>query len=118
MDEKDPTTGRLPTQAHGTLSGGKSGEAQVLKRYALATFFFATSKQEPWSEQWNFLSEKVHECAWHQNKTRQNFHFGDFDPVGFVCREYQGSPILLDDTKMEIGEMLFNIRSGYSFSSL
>ena len=36
----------------------------------------------------------------------------------FTIEIGQGSPILLDDTKMEIGEMIFNIRGEYPFLSL
>ena len=117
IDDRDPSTGLLPKQPHGTKVGGDSGEAQVLRRYALATFFFATSEQGPWNEKLNFLSEDAHECAWHQNKTRKNFPYGDFDPVGFVCTYPAGlaptgeTHIMLDDTEMEIGEINWNFRS-------
>ena len=114
IDDRDPSTGLLPKQAHGTKVGGDSGESQVLRRYALATFFFATSEQGPWAEQWNFLSPDVHECGWHHNITRGNFPYGDYDPAGLVC-EYNRignfSEILLSDTEREIDEMNWNFRS-------
>mmetsp|Transcript_12582 Transcript_12582/g.27309 ORF Transcript_12582/g.27309 Transcript_12582/m.27309 type:complete len:794 (+) Transcript_12582:236-2617(+) len=119
IDERDPYTGLLPTQANGFRNGGDSGEAQVLRRYALATFFFATSEQRSWNEKWNFLSPDKHECSWHQNKTRNAFGYGDggFDPAGFVCfhpnREVGGlhqTGFILDDAEIEIGEVHLNFR--------
>jgi len=46
----------MPAQTRGSSFGGDSGESQVLRRYALATFFFATSERGPWIKRCNFLS--------------------------------------------------------------
>ena len=101
--------GLLPKQAHGTKFGGDPREAQVLRRYDIATFFFATSGQVPWTEEWNFLSENVHECAWHHNKTRQNVPYGEFDHAVFLCMK--DFKIMLDDIETEIVEIALDARS-------
>ena len=77
----------------------------------------ATSEKEPWEERWNFLSPDKHECGWHQNKTRSNFPFGEYDPAGFVCLVpgpalWGESPIIvMDDEVMAISMMHLNFRS-------
>ena len=114
IDGRDPSTGILPKQAHGTKVGGDAGEAQVLRRYALATFFFATSEQGPWSDRWNFLSPDAHECSWHRNITssqsQDTFTFGGYTPVGFVCLHPERSlEITLGDAETEIGHTALNI---------
>ncbi len=121
IDNRDPATGLLPTQAHGTKIGGDAGETQVLRRYAIAAFFFAT---QPWIERWNFLNPDVHECAWHESKKRSNWPYGDFDPAGFVCLSHEptasrvpgaeANEIMLDDMEMEIHGMDLNFRSEYN----
>eukprot|EP00580_Thalassiosira_gravida_P014841 CAMPEP_0201682652 /NCGR_PEP_ID=MMETSP0494-20130426/51725_1 /ASSEMBLY_ACC=CAM_ASM_000839 /TAXON_ID=420259 /ORGANISM="Thalassiosira gravida, Strain GMp14c1" /LENGTH=692 /DNA_ID=CAMNT_0048166411 /DNA_START=30 /DNA_END=2104 /DNA_ORIENTATION=- len=104
----------LPTQAHGFVVGGDSGESQVLRRYALAVFFYSTSESGPWTDQWNFLSGEKHECAWHTNKTRANFPYGEFDPAGVVCMDrinfQEPRSIILNDGEVEVGHMGLNIR--------
>ena len=113
LDKRDLPTGQLPKQAHGSLYGGNSGESQVIRRYALATFYFSTSEDGPWDDNWNFLTPDIHECGWHKNNTRLNFPYGDFDPAGLVCCYYGGTqvPIILNDTLMEVGSMTLNFRS-------
>ena len=69
-------TGILPKQKHGFRYSGDSGEAQVLRRYILATLHYSTSEDSPWTAKLNFLSPDLHECNWHKNYTRQNFPFG------------------------------------------
>jgi hypothetical protein len=61
IDNKDPVTGLLPKQAHGSVNGGDSGEAHVLRRYILATLYYSTSLEGDWDDDWNFLSGDVHE---------------------------------------------------------
>ncbi len=120
IDGRDPASGLLPPQPHGAR-GERSGEARVLRRYALATFYFATSQGEGWTDTWNFLSPDVHECAWHKNYTRDNFKFGDLDPAGFVCQFTNGTSewhetrdvSLLDDGEREIDEMILNFRGEF-----
>ena len=109
IDSRDRSTDILPVQPHGTIAGD-SGESQVLRRYILAAFVFATSADGPWGETLNFLSGDRHECAWHENKTRFNFPYGDFDPVGLVCNHENDGPIVLDDEEEAIGRMDFNMR--------
>lgn len=61
LDNKDEETGLLPKQTNGFLHGGDSGEAQVLRRYILATLYYSTSLEHPWDDDWNFLSGDLHE---------------------------------------------------------
>ena len=61
LDNKDEETGLLPKQTNGFLYGGDSGEAQVLRRYILATLYYSTSLEHPWDDDWNFLSGDLHE---------------------------------------------------------
>ncbi|KAL7539167.1 hypothetical protein ACHAXR_011840 [Thalassiosira sp. AJA248-18] len=123
IDEKDPSTNILPTQMHGFISGGDSGEAQVLRRYTLATFYFSTSSIDmPWIDKWNFLSPDVHECSWHQNITRENWPWGGFDPAGLVCthptRSSEGGfhEIMLNDRETYIGKVFWNFRISNNLS--
>ncbi len=76
LGNQDPSTGHLPKQNHGFIVSGVSGEAQVTRRYILATFYFASSQDSPWKDSLNFLSPDLHECNWHVNYTRHNFPFG------------------------------------------
>ena len=76
LGNQDPSTGHLPKQNHGFIVSGVSGEAQVTRRYILATFYFATSQDSPWKDSLNFLSPDLHECNWHVNYTRHNFPYG------------------------------------------
>eukprot|EP00585_Thalassiosira_rotula_P023320 CAMPEP_0196226464 /NCGR_PEP_ID=MMETSP0912-20130531/50414_1 /TAXON_ID=49265 /ORGANISM="Thalassiosira rotula, Strain GSO102" /LENGTH=603 /DNA_ID=CAMNT_0041505963 /DNA_START=27 /DNA_END=1836 /DNA_ORIENTATION=- len=105
----------LPTQAHGSIIAGNSGESQVLRRYALAVFFYSTSESGPWTEQWNFLSGEKHECAWHTNRTtHDSFPFGDFEPRGFLCHENVTHPagaIILNDGEVEVGQMQLSFQT-------
>ena len=116
LDQRDHSTGQLPKQAHGSLYGGNSGESQVIRRYALATFFFSTSEDGPWDDSWNFLTPNIHECGWHKNYTRENWPYGDFDPAGFLCSipTPTSSLIVLDDKLMEISHIDLNFRSEFS----
>ena len=110
IDNRDPSTDVLPTQPHGTKYGGKSGESQVLRRYALATLYYATSEDGPWGlNRLNFLSPNKHECSWHYNLTRENFPHGEIDPVGFHCVTMEGTYIL-DDEGGVINDTAINIR--------
>ena len=68
LENQDSSTGNLPKQKHGFRFGGDSGEAQVTRRYILATFYFSTSQDSPWEDSLNFLSSDLHECNWHQNR--------------------------------------------------
>jgi len=76
LGKQDPSTGHLPKQNHGFLVSGDSGEAQVTRRYILATLSYSTSQVSPWKDSLNFLSPDLHECRWHRNYTRSNFPFG------------------------------------------
>ncbi len=76
LGNQDPSTGNLPKQKHGFLVSGDSGEAQVTRRYILATLSYSTSQVSPWKDSLNFLSPDLHECRWHRNYTRSNFPFG------------------------------------------
>jgi hypothetical protein len=76
LGNQDPSTGKLPKQDSKNLPSGLSGEVQVTRRYILATFYFATSQDSPWTDSLNFLSPDLHECNWHVNYTRQNFPYG------------------------------------------
>jgi len=62
FDNRDSSTGIISKQAHGTQFGVDSGEAQVLRRYTLATFFFDTPETGAWDDHLNFLLPTVHEC--------------------------------------------------------
>lgn len=115
LDGADPATGGLPKQAgHGTLSGGDAGEVQVLRRYALAALFYATSEGDGWTKRWNFLAADRHECAWHHVYRRQNFPYGEVDPAGFVCLHrdelWQGEHVVMSDENVTIGKMDINFR--------
>ena len=109
IDRREPRTGLLPRQAHGTASGTAAGEAWVRRRYALATVFFSTSEGGSWTERWNFLTPDAHECSWHYNYTRSNWPYGDFDPAGFVCI-HPDEFIMLDDSGSEIKYFNWNFR--------
>ena len=109
IDRREPHTGLLPRQAHGTASGAAAGEAWVRRRYALATVFFSTSEGGSWNERWNFLTPDAHECSWHHNYTRSNWPYGDVDPAGFVCL-HQDNFIMLDDSGSEIQLFNWNFR--------
>ena len=116
LNERDLSTGQLPKQTHGSFHGGNSGESQVIRRYALATFYFSTSEDGPWGDSWNFLTPDIHECGWHKNYTRDNWPYGDFDPAGILCNDVENSgfiasSIILNDTLMEVGPMTLNFRS-------
>ena len=76
LGNQDPSTGNLPKQLNKGLPSGLSGEAQVTRRYILATFYYSTTQDGPWTDSLNFLSPDLHECNWHGNYTRQNFPFG------------------------------------------
>jgi hypothetical protein len=76
LENQDPSTGNLPTQKHGFIFSGDLGQAQVIRRYILATFFYSTSQVTPWKDSLNFLSPDLHECSWHKNYSRNNFPFG------------------------------------------
>jgi hypothetical protein len=76
LENQDPSTGNLPTQKHGFIFSGDLGQAQVIRRYILATFFYSTSQVTPWKDSLNFLSPDLHECSWHKNYSRSNFPFG------------------------------------------
>ena len=76
LENQDPSTGNLPTQKHGFSIGGDSGEAHLIRRYILASFFYSTSQANPWKDSLNFLSPDLHECNWYTNYTRENFPFG------------------------------------------
>eukprot|EP00984_Skeletonema_dohrnii_P030894 scaffold22771_cov108-Skeletonema_dohrnii-CCMP3373.AAC.1 len=119
LENQDPATGNLPKQKHGFRLGGDAGEAQVIRRYILATLFYSTSQVSPWNDSLNFLSADLHECNWHRNYTRGNFPFGDFDPVGMFCIIDKGelsSPIsfteeiLLNDENYPLRYLELNLR--------
>ena len=76
LGNQDLSTGILPKQKHGFRYSGDSGEAQVFRRYILATLYYSTSEDSPWTDSLNFLSPDLHECNWHKNYTRQNFPSG------------------------------------------
>jgi len=76
LGNQDPSTGHLPKQNHGFIVSGVSGEAQVTRRYILATLSYSTSRASPWKDSLNFLSPDLHECNWHVNYTRKNFPYG------------------------------------------
>jgi hypothetical protein len=76
LGNQDPSTGNLPKQQNKGLPSGLSGEAQVTRRYILATFYYSTTQDSPWKDSLNFLSPDFHECNWHGNYTRQNFPYG------------------------------------------
>ena len=76
LEKQDSSTGNLLKQTHGFHFGGDSGEAQVIRRYILAVFYFSTSQVSPWEDSLNFLSPDLHECNWHKNYTVSNFPFG------------------------------------------
>ena len=121
IDNRDAETGELPKQAHGSIHGGDAGETQVLRRYALATFYFSTTEDGPWIDSWNFINGSRHECGWHKNYTRDAMGSLDgFDPAGVHCKMsvvdpsnvpyHQQIPLILDDFQWPIGNMNFNIR--------
>ena len=68
LENQDSSTGNLSKQKHGFRFSGDSGEAQVTRRYILATFYFSTSQDSPWEDSLNFLSSDLHECNWHQTR--------------------------------------------------
>lgn len=115
IDAWRPSTGLLPTPAHETEVGTDAGAAQVRRRYALATWFYATSEAGPWHHHLNFLAPDVHECAWHHNYTRSNWPFGEFDPTGFVCL-HQDNWIMLSDEDANINYMTWNFRVSNNLS--
>eukprot|EP00984_Skeletonema_dohrnii_P003797 scaffold1309_cov106-Skeletonema_dohrnii-CCMP3373.AAC.2 len=119
LENQDPVSGNLPKQKHGFRLGGDAGEAQVIRRYILATLFYSTSQVSPWNDSLNFLSADLHECNWHRNYTRGNFPFRDFDPVGVFCIIDKGklsSPIsiheefLLNDENYPLRYLELNLR--------
>ena len=77
LENQDPSVGNLPKQKHGFRFSGDSGEAQVTRRYILATFYFSTSQDSPWEDSLNFLSSDLHECNWHKNYTLSDFRQGE-----------------------------------------
>ena len=109
IDDRDVETGELPKQTHGSIYTGDAGETQVLRRYALATFYFSTTTNGPWIDSWNFLNGSRHECGWHKNYTRNTWPYGGFDPAGVHCR-YE-TDMILDDFQVSFENMFFNFRS-------
>ena len=104
IDGRDVETGELPKQIHGSMIyTGDAGETQVLRRYALATFYFSTTMDGPWINSWNFLNGSRHECYWHKNYTRDAWSNGGaqngVDSAGVHC---------FDDS---FSTMNFNFRS-------
>ena len=90
---------------------GNSGYAQLIRRYILSTVIYSTSLNEEWKDTLNFLTPNLHECGWHVNYTRQNFPFGDFDPVGVHCISEVDGYYMLNDDDEPFGFMTMNIRS-------
>ena len=89
IDDRDIETGELPEQIHGLIYTGDAGETQVLRRYALATFYFSTTMDGPWIDSWNFLNGSRHECYWHKNYTKDASSNSDaqngVDSAGVHC---------------------------------
>ncbi|KAL9180933.1 hypothetical protein ACHAXT_009738 [Thalassiosira profunda] len=116
IDARDDSNGMLPNQTWGTLDGGNAGESHVLRRYILATFYYATSEDGPWNRTLSFLSGDLHECAWHENRTGRVFPWGEFDPTGVVCTDRSLGPaarpwfVMLDDAEQRIGVLNLHIR--------
>ncbi|CAB9523982.1 Leucine Rich Repeat [Seminavis robusta] len=82
-------------------------EGRVVQRFALATFYFANSK-EPWSFSDNWLNHSVHECLWYSGLEDWYFFLAgaefpldhispcEQDPAGYLEEGiwYQGDGLL------------------------
>lgn len=87
-----------PIFGNPTIEGMLSAEmeSRIISRYALAVLYFSTSGKDndSWNNQFNFLSEGVHECDWNDGS---GMHSGS----GVFCDSSSGHV-----TRLAIGKLM------------